>query len=178
MVLLADTALRILREKSVYGKPLENHCIRLAEFSIALGRKRGVEVDEDLLFCGCYLHDIGLCITDPCEPNYLKRGQKFASKITEDWNLDANQKKVLDDVMLFSHSIRQVPRISPQGELVRLAVRTEHSVGFIRNGLSKSLIRDVLKRYPRQGFSRVLLSFFRIAIIDDSPKELVRIFFP
>ena len=176
--MLREKAMEILDCESSYGKPLENHCLRLAEFSMALAESEGIEMDEDLIFAACYLHDIGLCVKDPTEKNYLKRGLKFVRGKVQNWQLDEHQARVLEDVMLYSHSVSSVPGISHQGDVVRRAVSVEHSFGRISQGLDSTVRRSVFARYPRRGFNRVLLSFFKIAIVEDGPKELVRIFFP
>ncbi|MCP4677361.1 MAG: HD domain-containing protein [Deltaproteobacteria bacterium] len=176
--MLQGKALEILRVESHHGKPLENHCLRLAEFSLALADSNGIEMDEDLTFAACYLHDIGLCVKDPSEKNYLKRGLKFVRTRIGDWGLDDHQIKVLEDVMLYSHSISSMPGTSPEGDLVRRAVSVEHSLGRLTHGLSSAFCKDIFAKYPRRGFNRVLLDFFKIAILEDGPKELVRIFFP
>ncbi len=176
--MLREKALNLLRQKSRHGEPLENHCLRLAEFSLALGKTNGVEMDEDLVFAACYLHDIGLCVKDPSQKNYLKRGLAFVRAQVDDWELDAHQTKVLEDVMLFSHSLSPQPGISREGDLVRQAVSVEHSLGRLTHGLDPSVCQAVFDQYPRRGFNRVLLDFFKIAIVEDGPKELYRIFFP
>ncbi len=177
-VTLRERGLNLLRSCSKHGQALENHCLRLARFTMALADKEGIAVDEDLTYAACYLHDIGLCVEDPTEKNYLKRGHQFALERTADWGLTEPQKKFLADVMLYSHSLAAVPHISAQGDLVRRAVSVEHSLGKMRHGLDAATCRAVFREFPRRGFNRVLLSFFRIAILDDGIKELVRVFFP
>ena len=176
--MLQEKALEILRGESRYGRPLEYHCLRLAEFTTALSELHDKELDEDLIYAACYLHDIGLCVKDPEEKNYLKRGLKFVLTKIDDWNLDDGQMKVLEDVMLYSHSFASVPGISEEGNLARQAVSVEHSFGKISHGLDSHICKEVFAKYPRHGFNAVLLDFFKIAIVDDGPKEVFRIFFP
>ena len=175
---LTERALALLRSKSRYGRPLEHHCLRLYRFTMALAENENIEVDADLATAACYLHDIGLCVENPDEKNYLKRGHQFVQEQTADWGLSEQQQRFLADVMLYSHSISSVPDITPQGDLVRRAVSVEHSFGKLRQGLDEAVCRAVFEEFPRRGFNRVLLSFFRIAILDDGLKELVRVFFP
>jgi hypothetical protein len=176
--MLKEMGLSLLRSKSPYGEPLENHCLRLAEFSLALGQARGVPLDEDLTYAACYLHDIGLCVANPDEKNYLKRGHVFTVEHTASWGLTEAQADVLADVMLYSHSMKPVPGISPAGEMVRLAVSVEHSLGRVNQGLDRSFCREVFAKYPRKGFNRVLLGFFKTAVVEDGAGRLPEIFFP
>jgi hypothetical protein len=168
----------LLRQVSVYGSPLENHCRRLAEFAMALGKKRGIPMPADLIVAAAYLHDIGLCVEDPGERNYLKRGFLFVEPALETWRLNHREKKIVEDIMLYSHSLKPVPDISPEGELVRLAVKIEHSLGRFTQGLNGGFCRAVFARYPRKGFNLVLLSFLKTTVVDDGAVELGRIFFP
>ena len=176
--MLKDKALNLLRDVSPYGIPLENHCLRLAEISKELCKIEQISIDEDLLYAACYLHDIGLCVKEPDEKNYLKRGLRYIQPKVNDWALSPDQVKFLEDVMLFSHSLPQMSSGGKEGDLVRRAVRVEHSFGRITEGLDRKTIKAIFKTYPRTGFNKVLLSFFRIALFEDSLKELPRIFFP
>ena len=176
--MLQEQALQILRNESPYGTPLENHCIRLAEISVELCKIENLTLDEDLLYAACYLHDIGLCVRDSEERNYLKRGLKFIEPTLSKWDLGSVQRKFITDVMLYSHSLPKIGDISKEGDLVRRAVRVEHSLGVITEGLSLEPIRKIFSNHPRKGFNKVLLGFSKTAVLDDGLGELVRVFFP
>jgi putative nucleotidyltransferase with HDIG domain len=176
--MLRDAALAILRTESPYGVALENHCLRLAELSLALAEQRAIALDEDLIRAGCLLHDIGLCVKNPRQRNYLERGLAFVEPRMDEWGLAEEPRAILRDVMLYNHSLRSVPGISPAADAVRLAVQVEHSLGRISHGLPPAVCRAVFARYPRHDFNRVLLEFFKIVVREDGPSELLRIFLP
>lgn len=173
-----EKGLNILRAHSPYGQPLEYHCLRVAQFALALARHEHVVMDPDLTHAACYLHDIGLCAGDPADRSYLKRGRNFAMTQIDDWQLDEAQTKILEDTLLYNHSLVQIPGISIQADLVRRAVSVEHSLGALHHGLDRSFIKAQFRSYPRAGFNSVLLSFARTTIVDDSWVELFRIWFP
>jgi hypothetical protein len=135
-------------------------------------------MSPDLIVAAAYLHDIGLCVENPSERNYLKRGLLFVYPYLEKWHLKNGERKIVEDIMLYSHSLKSVPGISPEGELVRQAVRIEHSLGRLTHGLDGEFCRSVFSTYPRKGFNRVLLSFFKTAVVEDGAVELRHIFFP
>jgi HD domain len=175
---LEDLGLALLRAESPYGAALENHCIRLAELSLALGANRGVELDEDLLRCATYLHDVGLCVKSPHEPNYLKRGLAFARPHVQRWGVGGKDLKVFEEVMLYSHSLRTVSGLTPQANLVRIAVAVEHSWGVLSHGLDPATRRSIFSRHERLDFNRVLWEFAKTTILSDGPSQLLDVFFP
>jgi len=176
--MLAERALDILRDLSPYGRALENHCLRIFDFSMELALINNVRMEEDLIMAGCYLHDIGLLVKDEQEKNYLRRGRAFVQPLKEKWELDDEQARVLDDVMLYNHSLAAVPGISMPGDMVRRAVHVEHSFGRMSRGLERDVIRGVFDKYPRLDFNRVLRGFFRTVLLDDGPVQVFRIFLP
>ena len=159
-----NKALTILRENSQYGIALENHCLRLGEFTLALAEHNGLACDEDLVFAGAYLHDIGLLVHDPSEKSYLRRGVQFVRTQTADWQLADSDRKILDEILLHNHSIKSPAGISPAAEMVRQAVQVEHSFGKLRHGLSKSAVHEVFHRYPRYNLNEVLVAFFKTVL--------------
>jgi len=175
---LEGKGLDLLRSVSEYGEPLENHCRRLADFSLALGDDRGIGLDEDLVRCACYLHDIGLCITHPEERNYLRRGLDFALPRVKEWGVRGDDLALFEEIMLYNHSLKRVPGLDPRAEMVRLAVGVEHSFGVRSHGLSKESRRAVFARHPRRGFNKVLMSFFKTTLVDDGPTQVFGIFLP
>ena len=175
---LEEQALAALRAVSTYGPALENHCIRLAQFSLALANMESVEADEDLVRAACWLHDIGLCVTEPEGLNYLQRGMHHVRPFIEQWGLDDEAAKILEDVMLYSHSVSSPEGIGPVGDIVRRAVSVEHSFAKISHGLPKDVRRRIVRDHPRLDFNKVLLRFFKISLIDDGPAKTFRVFFP
>ncbi len=175
---LQERGLALLRSVSQYGQPLENHCIRLAEFSIALAKNNDIDLNEDLTRCVCFLHDIGLCVDDIAEKNYLKRGLNFVRPKVVEWGIQGEDLTLFEDIFLFNHSIRKVPGLDQRAEMVRLAVSVEHSFGVFSHGLDRTTRRETFSRYPRTGFNRVLMSFFKKSLVDDGPTQLFGIFLP
>jgi 23S rRNA maturation-related 3'-5' exoribonuclease YhaM len=176
--MIAENALKILRENSTFGQSLENHCLRICEFAVLLANYQGNSINQDLLLAGCYLHDIGLCISKGGESNYLKRGFKFINPYFNEWNLNQKQQKEFHDMMLYNHSLRKIRGISYLGEIVRKSVQIEHSFGIVKYNLDTEKIKKNFYNYPRLDFNKVLLQFFVRAFRDGGPIEIFRLFFP
>ena len=176
--MIKEQALQILQEHSPYGVPLENHCIRLAEFTLGLAKLRGIDANPDLVYAGAYLHDIGLLVPNDDSKNYLYRGAAFVTPYLEEWGLGQKEKRQMNDMLLYNHSFRTVSGISPLGKAMRCAVQVEHSFGKWSHGLDRGVRKEIFKQFPRNGLNSVLFDFFKISLKRDGTTELLRLFFP
>ena len=173
-----EKALTVLSAHNTYGEPLENHCVRLAKFALALAEKEAVDVDEDLIYAGAYLHDIGLLVADDDSKNYLIRGDAFVTPLMNEWALDDFQKQQMHDMLLYNHSVAAPKPITAAGDTIRRAVQVEHSLGRWSHGLDKRLIKRIFTDYPRRGLNAVLMDFTKTSIQRDGVRELYHLFFP
>lgn len=177
--MLEEKALSLFQHHNPYrGDSLKNHNLRIAAFAARLAEKRRLSVDRDLLGAACHLHDMGLLIPDRKEPSYLKRSWYLVRPYCQEWGLDTQQMAWVRDALLFNHSLRPVPGLSDLGEVVRLGVQVEHSLGIWSRGLSWSFCRDTFRKHPRMDLTRVLLDFARITLFEDGPSQLPKIFCP
>ena len=176
--MIRDRALELLRAVSPYGEALENHCLRIAEFSLAIAAHDGVDCDPDLLYAGAYLHDIGLLVPNDDSYNYLYRGLAYVRPHMAAWGLDGERQGALADMLLYNHALRSVKPISPMGDLMRLGVHVEHSFGRWSHGVPRAKRKAVFSQYPRGDFNRVLYDFFKITLKRDGLLEIFRLFFP
>lgn len=176
--MVREKALEVLNTHNAYGVALENHCIRLALFATALAKYKELDVDEDLLYAGAYLHDIGLLVPNDDTPNYLYRGAAFIAPFLTQWKLTKSQMRQMNDMLLYNHAFRTVPGITPIAELLRQAVWVEHTLGKWSHGLSRQTCTEMFVRYPRNGLNAVLADFTRISLKRDGAFEVFRLFFP
>jgi len=177
--MLADDARALFEANTPYpGPALPHHNQRIAAFTLALAERAGLAVDEDLVRAGCWVHDIGLLIPDRRDPSYLRRGWAFVEPRARCWGCKGDRLATLRDVLLYNHALRPVPGAAPTAELVRRAVQVEHSLGRVRHGLERARVREIRRRWPRAGLTRVLLSFARTTLFEDGPKQLGPMFFP
>jgi len=157
---------------------LKNHCLRIIELTLALGRADGVSLDEDLVHVAGQLHDIGLFITDPSEPSYLRRGFHYAEPHLEAWGFDGTSVELIRQMMLFNHSFVPVSELAEPAEIFRKAVHIEHSYGARRFGLKGHVVRAIIRAYPRLRLNSVLLDFAKTVVLDDGATQLYDIFMP
>ena len=177
-MLRAEAETLFARHSPYEGPALENHNLRILAFTLALGRTNDVSLDEDLVAAGSYLHDLGLLVSDPTEPSYLRRSWRFVEGHARSWGVDPDGLRVLEQILLYNHSLRSLPGLEPAAELVRRAVQIEHSRGLRRHGLPRASIREVFARHPRLDLTRILLDFARITFIEDGTRQLLPMFLP
>ncbi|MBW2457759.1 MAG: HD domain-containing protein [Deltaproteobacteria bacterium] len=157
---------------------LRNHCLRLYELTLALDHLDGPTLDADVVYAGAMLHDVGLFVRDPGQPNYLRRGAALVGPLLPHWGLDGDAARDVREILLYNHALRPMADLGRTAELFRRAVQVEHSWGRLRHGLSKARCRDVFAQYPRLRLNRVLAGFFKTTLVDDGMAQLVPIFFP
>ncbi len=161
------------------GDGLPNHCRRMGALTLALAAAQDTPVDEELVWAGAWLHDIGLLVSgDTSQETYLQRGLRHCAPLMDRWGVHGEARKTLTDMLLYNHSLRPVTGIAPAAELMRQAVRVEHSNGLLRAGLSRAVIQRVFMDHPRDNFTHVLADFTRITVLGDGAGTLPAIFFP
>lgn len=157
---LASHADDVFERVSPYdGDGLRNHCRRLFHLTEQLLLKDGVAMDRDVTYAVAMCHDLGLLSREDTGPNYLARSRALFDRETAAYSLGDTPRDVLDQCLLYNHRLLSVPNLAPQADAFRKAVQIEHSRGLLRFGLEKSAVRDVIDRYPRADFDRVLLDF-------------------
>jgi hypothetical protein len=176
---LAKKAQLIFENASPYAGPaLLNHNLRIAWFTMALGKLNNISLDQDLIFAACHIHDFGLFFLEPAEPSYLKRSWRFIKKYLIQWKLTLSEMAIFRDVLYYNHSFHSVKRRCLEADLVRKAVEVEHSYGIAHNGLGPSFYKSVEKKFPRLNLTGVLVDFARITFIEDGVKMLFPMFWP
>jgi hypothetical protein len=177
--MFADQAQALYLEHKPYrGEALDNHCRRLAAFTLAIAERNGVALDPDFVRATAWLHDIGLLVSLPGTRNYLDRGLRFVEPLVDGWDLPPRQRRIFEEMMLYNHSFRPLPRLSDEAEMMRRAVQVEHSFGLLTHGLDRAGVRAVFRDHPRRGLTPVLLDFGRITVTQDGPAQLWHVFHP
>ena len=167
-----------LEHKPYRGDALDNHCRRLAAFTVAQAERHGVQLDPDFVQATAWLHDIGLLVKLPGTRNYLDRGLRFVEPLVSTWELSDEQRRIFEEMMLYNHSARPISQLSDEAEMMRRAVQVEHSFGVVTHGLDRGLVRQVFRTHRRRGLTPVLLDFGRVTVLQDGPAQLWHIFRP
>lgn len=135
------------------GGPIERHSERVARFALALAGSR--PVDEELLRCACWLHDIGLFDDPSAKDAYVTTGRARTRELLAHWE-PARLQRCCDAVELH-HTLRPVTDRGYEVELLWRADRVEVSGGLLTGGLPRRVVRSVRREVPVAGFIPAVL---------------------
>ena len=141
---------------------LFHHSRRVFLWGTLKGRRRGLEVDPELLYVGAMFHDVGLT------EKYRTTGRRFeidGAETARTFLLDhgcseADARQVWYAIAL--HTTPGVPEhLAPEISLVTLGVETD-VLGFDLDQITREEIADVTAAHPRPDFkNRILDAFYR-----------------
>jgi len=159
------------------GDGLRNHCLRLRDLTDLLLRRDRLPMDRPLLHMVAMVHDLGIVRPEETGKNYMQRSAALFERTARELGLEAGQRQLARQCLLYNHRVRPVPGVPPQAERMRRAVWIEHTLGLRTFGLPRAEVREVLRRHPRLDFDHVLADFTRRVLLHE-PTTLVRgIFF-
>lgn len=130
-----------------------NHVVRMATFCLRL-RACSAEAQQKIEIAACF-HDLGIWIDNTLDylaPSVPPARDYLAQQGLAHWG-DEIEQMILDH-----HKLRPVTEgISPLVELFRQGDLVDFSRGLVRFGLSRSSVREVMRRFPNAGFHRMLM---------------------
>ena len=130
---------------------LLNHSERMYAFGAALAVVEGVDVDRELLYAACLLHDVGLNDADP-GVDFTVTSSAVAAQIAHDVGLsDAATETIRSGITLHHSPGVTLDRHGPIAYLVSAGASID-VVGFRSWRLPAKLIDGVVEAHPRHGF--------------------------
>jgi hypothetical protein len=155
--------------------PMERHCLRVYEIAVELGRRRGLELDLELLVCAAWLHDAGLYPGAATHDAYVRDGRRLAERLlaAEAWPQARLER--LGDAIERHHELRPQFARGAEVELMRRADLVDVSQGLISFGLDREWLRALSRRVPRKGMFRDIGRLLAIAA-RERPLSLPSIF--
>jgi hypothetical protein len=134
--------------------PMERHGLRVYEIARELGRRRGVEVDLELLECVAWLHDAGLYPGAASADTYVLDGRRLLERVLTSFGWPAERVALAGDAVERHHELRPQWKRGAEVELIRRADLIDVSGGAIRFALDRAWLRDLAARVPRAGLVR------------------------
>lgn len=154
-VRIPDSALAVAAAdlvRTVSTPTLYNHCVRTFLFAALAFKKSGTKFDEELVFVGSILHDLGLVdsyMTDT--ERFEVDGADAAVAFLRQWNLPQAQLDTIWDAIALHTSIGIVSRKLPDIAAVSLGSGMDMG-GVGIDQLTQADIDEVLHHFPRLGF--------------------------
>jgi hypothetical protein len=131
---------------------MERHCLRVYEIAGELGRRRGDDVDRELLLCAAWLHDAGLYQGDGAsEGSYVLEGRHLVERVLAPFEWPADRLQRVGDAVERHHELRPQWARGTEVELMRRADLIDVSGGLVRFGLDRGWLHDLSARVPRRG---------------------------
>jgi hypothetical protein len=154
---------------------MERHCVRVYEIARELGRRRGEDVDREVLLCAALLHDAGIYPAAASGEAYVTDGRRLAARVLAPYGWPADRLERCGEAIERHHALRSQSAAGVEVELLRRADLVDVSGGLVRGGLDRAWLRDLAARVPRRGFMRTLLPLIG-RMLRDRPATVPRIF--
>jgi hypothetical protein len=152
-----DTALAIAIEaaaRSHQSAEMFRHAIRSVAFAHAIADLDGINVDDELLWCACAMHDVALESPEPGRC-FAVRGGEIAREAALDAGADSRVAQLLGDTVAQHATADLDPARWPLPYLVAGGALVD-VIGKRLDQMDPRFVNDVLSAQPRDGFARAL----------------------
>jgi len=151
-----------------------NHAFRTYVFGSLLGKKRGLKVDEELLFIGSILHDLGLTEKHFGPQRFEVEGADAAYQFLTERGLEKERADLVWDAIALHTSVGIASRKQPEIALVHLGAGVD-VIGIGLDELDAELVDEVLDILPRKNFKKAIIDAL-IASIKANPSSAFHAF--
>lgn len=153
---VAEAATRFAR--AAEHPAIFHHSLRTYRYGRAAGQRRGIEpgrdYDDELLFLGCVLHDIGLTDAGDGDQRFELDGADLARRVVVDNGVTDERADVVWDAIALHTVPDVVARKRPEIALVSLGASVD--LGFVRDALPPGHADGVERALPRLHAAAVL----------------------
>jgi hypothetical protein len=153
----SERAIRFAREH--LNVELFNHSVRTFVFSRVVAAHRGLrpgsDFDEELVYLGCVLHDIGLTDRGDGEQRYEVDGADVAAELLAAEGLEAHRVEVVWQAIALHTSFGINNRMRPEIALTAAGIGMDF--GRDADLVGDELAEAIHRAYPRQEMARVLV---------------------
>ena len=172
----ARDALRRLRSATGGADgPMERHCLRVRHIAAELARRRGWQVDGELLTVAAILHDIGLYPDASRGGVYTADGAELAGEILPEHGWSDERVRRCAAAIDRHHDLRNQLARGTEVEALRLADLIDVSGGLIRRRLDRQWLRELNHAVSRRGLAGELVREVGLAL-RERPLTMPRIF--
>lgn len=149
----ATRCLQVLRDLTgEVGGPMERHCARVIVLTRELARRGGHSIDDELVVCAAWLHDLGLYPEVATKAAYVTDSRHLAERVLAEEGWDAARIRLCAEAVEHHHELPSQWARGNEVELLRRADLIEVSMGLVSFGIPRAFRQDLLARVPRDGF--------------------------
>jgi hypothetical protein len=138
----------------VQDGPMERHGLRVYEIACELARRRGAEVDRELLLCVAWLHDAGLYPGAATHDTYVLDGRHLLERVLAGHGWSEERVRLAGEAVERHHELRSQFSRGVEVELTRRADLVDVSAGMVPFGLDRRWLRELRARVPAAGLTR------------------------
>lgn len=139
---------------------LYNHCLRTYVFGALVAKSQGAAVDEELLYLGAVMHDLGLTDRFNLGDRFEVRGADAANAFLREQGIDEHKREIVWDAIALHTSIGIAIRKRPEIAFVHVGAGVD-VVGIALDAFPPEAIEEILDALPREdfktAFQRILL---------------------
>ncbi|MDR3613273.1 MAG: HD domain-containing protein [Candidatus Obscuribacterales bacterium] len=147
---------------------LYNHCMRTYLFAQALAIKDDLTYDNELLFAGCLMHDLGITERFRGKSRFEVDGADAAQKFLLEKNVDSAKAELIWDAIAL-HTTTHIPlRKRPEIALVHQGAGAD-VLGLGIGEFAPELVGEILERFPRANFKKAIIEDF-VAYLKQNPQ--------
>ncbi|SHG08228.1 HD domain-containing protein [Streptoalloteichus hindustanus] len=132
-----------------------HHSVRSYLFGRELGRARGLEVDDELLFLGCVLHDVGLSEAGDGDQRFEVDGADLAASLLREHGVPEERVEVVWDAIALHTSPGIASRKRPEIALAHAGTGAD-VLGLHADQLPGDLVERAFAVFPRLDLGRVI----------------------
>jgi hypothetical protein len=128
------------------------HSERSYQFAAAFAAGDGVELDDEVLYLGTILHDVGLSAAAEGSERFEVRGANVVRSLLLDLGMDHERVANVWDCIAMHASTPLARHKSPETRYANRGIALDVR-GVGAEALDPALVRAVLDRWPRHGFA-------------------------
>ncbi len=155
--------------------PMERHCLRARYIAAELSRRRGWDIDGEVLTVAAILHDIGLYPGASRGGVYTADGAELAREILPGHGWSAERIERCAEAIDCHHELRSQLARGGEVEALRLADLVDVSGGLLLFGLDRRWLRALNRSVPRRGLVGELIREVG-RVLRERPLTVPRIF--
>ncbi|TLF75412.1 cyanamide hydratase [Nocardia cyriacigeorgica] len=150
--------------ESAYGGELHQHSLRCWYFGVAFAQLDGLRFDAEALYITTLLHDIALTERHRPAPGqspcFAVHGGAVARERLLAWGATTELANLVDEAIALHMDVTVDPAQGAEAHLLHAAAHLDVAGSRIGD-LPRSLLTEILRAHPRDGFTDVFLAAMR-----------------